>query len=506
MDLCCMNKIKHIGFFLCINIIPLSAYDYDLIIIGSGAAGMTASYVAQGYKKRILIIEKNKLGGGFIWSADIPSKALISIANRFYDFKSIQALSCTQEQKILSDRKAVLQYINALSERIYEEACSPVFFKDSKIDRLFGLAHFIDNHSISVNDVIVTGEKIIIATGSSAIIPPIKNLESISFLTPDNLFEQDELPESIIIIGAGPLGVEMAFALNRLGVKVTLIMRYGLVLPTFDFELVDYVMDLMQEEGIHLECGMEAIAVKEENNETILTCLDYAGRSYTFSAQKVFIALNRRPNISDLGLENTDIIYSESNGIHVDATMQTSVPTIYACGDVVGNLGVFGRIAYYQAKIAVKNLFCSPFQSYTYAHYVDIPKVIYTTFPLASVGMTEQEARKVYGTSIRIYTLDYTKLIRAHIEDKTIGLAKFITDQEGILIGAHIFGESAGLIIDNIKLNKRLDMQFENHFCEIHSTPSYYDLLYLVSDMCRQDSQKQSFMSSVGNFFKRFLP
>jgi len=451
-------------------------YEYDLIIIGHGSSGIIASLTAREYKnKKILMVEKKRLGGSFIWGARFSVKTLVSLASRRYKDKNI----------------SILEFIRNIRKKTFDNLCKTTLAFPENIDAIFGLASFVDAHTIIVNEKEITSDKFIIATGSHSVVPNLKNIENCENWTPDTFFEKKNLPKTLIVIGAGPLGIELASSLQKIGVQVTLIMRYGIILPDCDIEVVEFLMDTMKKEGVNIQCNMDAIEVYEDENKKNVVCLNYAGETSIFQAEEVFFALNKNPNVQELNLNKAGVNYIEDKGIFVDSKMQTSAKNIYACGDVTNMNHRYERVSYKHAKVAVHNALGPFFSGSHYVNYDNIPKIIYTAyFPLAYVGFTEQDAMKTYGNSIKIYKVPYSVLLRANIENSTEGFAKFITDKNGYLLGAYIVGKNADLIIDKVKLYARLDKQFEDYFSTTYSLPSYYGILYFATLECKNNLKK----------------
>jgi len=468
--------------------LTILSYDYNLIVIGGGAAGLTAAVNASHYDKRIALIEKTRIGGNRIWAGDIPTKALIRIARLTYMHNSLENLCISKQFHTPHlDNKKILEYIRGITKSV-ADIHSEDTLKDMGIDIIFGAPYFIDNHTIELNGKTLSADKFIIATGSSSCIPPLMGIEEVPYLIPENFFNQNDLTASMIILGGGPLGTELAGALNRLGIKVTLIMSHGLLLPTFDFELVDHLTNILEKEGVNISCSTRMIKADKTEYGIQVTCLDRYHSTITYEAESLFIATNRHPNVSNLGLENTDVTYSPT-GIITSDTMQTNASNIYACGDVVGTFAL-SRVAYYQAKIAAFNVFCPFWKSKKSVNYTDAAKGLFTYPHFASTGLTEQEARKIYGNQLRIYRVSYQELDRAHIDNATEGIGKFICDAKGYLVGAHILGAHSGELVDLVHIGHRFDLLFEDYLAQLSTSPSYKDLIWLATEKCRKDLRR----------------
>ncbi|MGE0010353.1 MAG: NAD(P)/FAD-dependent oxidoreductase [Candidatus Babeliales bacterium] len=462
-------------------------YDYDLVVIGAGASGLVAAIAAAEKVKRVAIIEKeDRIGGSHTWTGDIPSKTLINLANMSHELVTANKFGLCDTRNVHVNSSHVLPYIRSVCQKVYD-IHSPDFFICSEIKVIHGVAQFVDSHTIRIDGTDqITADKFIIATGSTPKIPPVAGIKSIKYLTADTFFSRDTLPLSMIIVGAGPLGTEIAAALNRLGVKVTLIMKYGVILPTFDFELVELLMAILHDEGVTIRCNVEAHEVEEQDDGTIvLHCVNKNGMRETYAADSLFLATNRRARVQELNLQAAGVEIT-NRGITVNKYMQTTADNIFACGDVVGQY-ILSRVAYYQARIAVQNATRQWWQSYKKTSYTDVAKVAFTQPMIASTGLTEQEARKQYGSTIVIHRISYNYLSKALIDNKPTGMAKFVYDSNGILLGAHILGEQAGNLIDLLKVGKRLDIQLNAYSSHVYTSPSYLDLLWLALEKYRAE-------------------
>ena len=463
----------------------MAQYDYDLLIIGGGAAGLTAAKTAVGFGKRVAIVEKEKLGGECVWTGCVPSKALIKVADMCWQAKQLDKFGIKSSQSSY-DTSGVMDHVRKTIQTVYQTH-TPEKLRADGIPVITGSPCFIDNHTIAVDGKKITAKQFIIATGSLPFIPPIQGIDKVPFLTNQTVFDLNELPQSIIIIGGGPIGVELASAFNRLGVTVTLIEMQERIMAHEEPEFADLLAQNMAKEGVHIVTSAQVQRVLMEGNQASVIISNTSGQERTYQAQTVFIATGRKPAIQGLNLEKAGV-KTTSQGIVVDATLKTSAKNIYACGDVVGPYR-FSHMAWYQAVIAVRNA-CIPI----FKKKLDYTNRLWVTFTapeLATAGLTEDKARKLYGDSIAVWRADYTMIDRG-MTDHTNGLLKVITDRKGYILGVHLLGERAGDIIHELQLAKTWGIKLWQLQSVMHAYPTYAELNWHVDKKAYKNKLEKS--------------
>lgn len=466
----------------------MKKFDYEIVVIGGGAAGLTAAFTANGLKKKVALIEKDRLGGECTWKGCVPSKALLKSAKIAYHIQDAENYGIKTNSEI--DSRRVMDYVHSVQQKVYQKE-KPELLKEKGIDFFNCSAEFIDSHSLKVEDKVISAGKIIIAAGSSPVIPPIKGIEAVPFLTNENLFELNQLPESILIIGGGPIGIEMAQALNRLQVKVSLVQRSDQILKKEEPAFSDRLAEKLIEEGVEILTGFEAVKVEKEE-DIILTVTDQNGLQKELQGEKLLIAAGRKARLRDLKLDKVGI-QSSSQGIVTDKKMRTNIADIYACGDVVGPYR-FSHVSYQEGITAAINA-VSPL-AFKKMSYENIIWVTYTDPELAHLALTEAEAKERYGDKIKVFELDYSELDRA-VTESAEGRAKFILDKKGKLLGAHIIGERAGEIIHSCQILKSLKLPFKKLQSVIHAYPTYAEII--------RDGAKEAYIEQWKKRLKFFI-
>ena len=449
-------------------------YNYDVVIIGGGAGGLTAAKTAKGFGKKVCILEKaDRLGGECTWTGCVPSKAIIKTARVAHFTNNLSTYGLSSDITELDTTK-VMEHVGKTIQKVYRTH-TPDQLKKEGIDVLFGPPSFIDAHHIMSGDKEISFNKAIICTGSSPFVPPIPGLKDIDFLTNENLWALQELPQSMIILGGGPIGCEMASAFARLGTAITIIEMNDRILPREDLEMIHLLNEQFEREGIELATNRTAKKVSEENGMVVVDTVDKDDNAYRYSAEKILVATGRKPNLEGLNLENAGV-QSSKKGITVDCTLMTTASNIYACGDVVGPY-LFSHMAWYQAVTAVRNAFIPIFKK-----RVDYENVIWVTFTapeLATAGLTEKAAREKYGEKgIHIFRFDYKDLDRAMTDETEFGLCKIICDTSYRIVGIHILGVGAGDIIHEAQLAKTKGMKLWEIQSVIHAYPTYSELIW----------------------------
>jgi pyruvate/2-oxoglutarate dehydrogenase complex dihydrolipoamide dehydrogenase (E3) component len=446
---------------------------FDLIVIGSGAAGLTSAFTALGFGKKVLIIEKHKPGGECTWSGCVPSKGLINQAKDVHIAKKFADITV--------DSAKILREVRGVSEAIYEHETPEVLEKAGAVF-VQGEAKFVSSKVLQVGNTQYTGKRIMIATGSSPMVPPIPGLHDVPFLTNDNFFEQESLPNSIIVLGAGAIGMELSQAMNRLGVDVTVVEMMPEVMFREEPEFSAIIRQKLTDEGVNFHIGTKAVGVeKTEQGIRLLTEKDE--QKGTLEAEAILVALGRSPNIGSLNLDAAGIEYDR--GIKVNDHLQTTAKGVYACGDVAGPY-LLSHMANFQGKIATMNALLPINRKANYEH------VAWSTFTdpeFARAGLTEAEAREKHGDSIRVYHYDFAeKLDRAKTKAGDMGKIKLITSSRGKVLGAHIIGERAGELIAEVQVMKTLGLNFAKLQGVIHPYPTYADSLRQIAQQVFLDN------------------
>lgn len=450
-------------------------YDYDIVVIGGGAAGLVAATGAAGVGAKTALIEKNKLGGDCTWYGCIPSKVLLNAAKVLSQTKRLGEFGISVAPGIKYDTSKVMSHVRDIVKKISTHHPQEVFEKRG-VKVLFGNPQFVDNTAIELNGKRILAKRFIICTGSHPFIPPIEGLKDINYFTNENIFDLEFLPKSLIVLGGGPIGVELSQAFALLGVEVSIVEMLDRILSKEDREAAQVLTDLLLKEGIKLYTGKRAIRFLKEADSVAVTLEDKDKNQSVVKAQNVLVAVGRQANVSGLNLEKAFVKYSDK-AIETDAALKTTAKNIYACGDMVGPYQ-FSHMAEYQAIIAVSNALF-PFKRK--ADYNAVPWCTFTDPELAHLGLTEEEARVKYK-GIKVYKSNYSQNDRAVTDLQETGFAKVITDKYGYILGAHIIGSNAGEIIHEYILAKSAHLKINKISSTIHIYPTLAQVVKRTTD------------------------
>lgn len=448
------------------------SYQYDLIVIGGGAAGLTAAGMGANFGAKTLMIESNKLGGDCTWTGCVPSKTLLHVSKLAAGLKEAEQFGHKSADPL--DFTKVLDHVRKVRKDVYEEADDPDIYRDMGVDIEFGKASFVDDHTITVEDEAksstreITGRMILIATGSKALIPPIEGLTGIEYHTNETIFELNEQPKQLCIIGGGPIGIEMAQAFQRLGTQVTVIEMQDRILLNDDEELSVMLLDRLKREGVKFQLCTKVNAVREDDKGLKFIEADTEGKKLTFESDAILVAAGRKANYESLNLDSAGVKYSR-NGITVNDRCKTNVGHIYAAGDVTGRFQ-FTHMSEHMAKVATSNAVLKMPMKIDKDH---VPWSTYTDPEIAGIGRTEKQLKES-GTSYEIYRFPYSKVDRAITDGDTDGMIKiFAKKWNGKILGASIYGKQAGDLISEYALAMKHGITLRNIADTIHPYPTY---------------------------------
>ncbi len=409
----------------------------DLCVIGAGSGGLSVAAAAAAFGVPVVLIEKDKMGGDCLNKGCVPSKALIAAARRAQIARNSESFGVTA-QSVKIDFARVHDHIHGVIGAIAPND-STERFAGLGVRVIKGAARFSDPQTVTVGQTQIKARRFVVATGSRPAIPPIEGLDQAPYLTNETIFDLTACPRHLIVIGAGPIGLELAQAFHRLGAEVT-VLEAAKPLAREDAELAEIVLDQLAREGIAIRSGI-AIARVKPAKAKIGVSIKSADREETIEGSHLLVAAGRRPDIENLGLEAGGIAY-DRNGILVNKGLRTSNKRVYAIGDVAGG-AQFTHLANYHAGLVIRNAL---FRLSVAANDDIVPRVTFTDPELAHVGLTEAQARQRHAT-ICVLRSPFYDNDRAQTEREVAGHIKVVTTKRGRILGASIAGEQAGELI-----------------------------------------------------------
>jgi pyruvate/2-oxoglutarate dehydrogenase complex dihydrolipoamide dehydrogenase (E3) component len=416
--------------------------EYDLIVIGAGGAGSTAASSAVSTGKHVALIERDKLGGTCLNYGCDPTKTLLHAAHQLYHAQHAanQGLIFPQAGADWNKVQAhVRQVIETIRGGTPSQARANIAAEG--IDLFMGEAKFSSAHEIAVDGKLLRSKRFIIATGTIPSIPEIEGLAEIGYITNEEAVSLPELPERLVVIGGGPIGLEFAQMFSRFGVHVVVLERSQQPLPREDRELALALCSQLGAEGIRLEFGTEMRCGEIDQHGKHIIIRDLEGREEDLVADQLLVAAGRKPALDTLNLEAAGVHFT-AEGVSTNANLRTNVPHIWAAGDITSKYQ-FTHVAANQGQLAARNVFAKtprPFDDSV------IPWVTFTDPELARVGPSEADLQEA-GIKYRVGRANFDKLDRAIANDQTFGSVKILASAEGKILGGHILGANAGELI-----------------------------------------------------------
>lgn len=420
-----------------------NTFDYDLIVIGSGAGGSAAATIAAREGKKVAIIESDVFGGDSPNYSDIPTKALLHAANLFDEAKRGSRFGL---------RSATLGY-NYPSIRAWKDLAikrtgaggNKKYYENHGIDTFAGMAHFITPNEISFNRRRLSGVNFLIATGAHWTIPEIPGLKNVNYYTPRTILEATSPPKSLLIIGGGETGVELAQLMAIFGTKVYIAEKAGRLLPHHDSEVGELIEKyLADQKGVTTLTHSRVVSI-EKNGLQKRVIVSRADSEKSFNVDEILIAAGKEPNV-DLGLENAGVKYS-AKGIEINDHMQTSVKHIFAAGDVIGR-DHLTHTALLESQVVANNIFN---RDKIIPDYTATPEVLFINPSIATVGLSEDDCQK-RDLNINKAIAPLNIIARSNTSDFQDGFVKIITNKKGVILGATIVAPHAGEMIHELAI------------------------------------------------------
>lgn len=451
---------------------------YNVVVIGAGTAGLVTAAGTAGLGGRAALVEAHKMGGDCLNFGCVPSKALIASAKLVQRIRTAERMGLDPQEPKFRLEKVFARMRERRAE--IEPHDSKERFEGLGVDVFLGRAKFVSPHEIEIDGgTRLSAANFVIATGSKALVLPLPGLDRVPFYTNETLFdEMTEAPHSLLVLGGGPIGCELAQVMRRLGVEVTLVELLPRILPRDDPDASALVRKRLEEEGVTIHTGTKASRFERKDGQTIVTLESEAGGTRTLETEALLVATGRKPTVEGLGLEAAGVEF-DRKGVRVDRTLTTSQPHIFACGDVAGPYQ-FTHSADYQARIVIRNILI-PWVK-TKADYTWVPWVTYTDPELAHCGLTEAEAEEK-GADYEVHRFDWDGLDRAITDSETEGFIKILTARgKDRILGATVVGVHAGEVMHEVLVAAKHGIGLSKLSSTIHAYPTLSSSVQRVAD------------------------
>jgi dihydrolipoamide dehydrogenase len=441
-------------------------FDTNLIVIGAGSAGLVSSLIAATVKAKVTLIEKHQMGGDCLNTGCVPSKALIRSAKANHTISRSEDYGITANGEV--DFAAVMNRVHNIIKTI-EPHDSVERYTSLGVDCEQGEAKIISPWEVAINGRTISAPNIILASGARPLVPPFPGLDQVAHATSDNVWELTKLPKRLLVLGGGPIGCELAQSFARLGAEVTQLDMAPRILPREDEEISALMTERFKAEGINVLTNHKTTAFENVDGEN--WCLaETDGNSVRVPFDLVLIAIGRKANVTNMGLEALNVELNPQGTVAVNDYGRTNIPTIYACGDVAGPYQ-FTHMASHQAWFATVNALFGKFKKFKIDYSV-VPWATFTDPEVARVGLNETDAKE-QGIAVEVTRYDLAEHDRAIAESETIGFVKVLTPPgKDKILGATIVGAHGGELIGEFVLAMKHGLGLGKIMGTIHIYPT----------------------------------
>ena len=470
-------------------------FDYNLVVIGAGSAGLVTAYIAAAVKAKVALIEKHKMGGDCLNTGCVPSKALLRSA-KMLSYARRSAEFGFKRGEIEFDFADVMERVQRIIKKI-EPHDSVERYTELGVDCIQGEAMVTSPYTVEVNGKVITTRNIVVATGARPFVPPIAGLDKIEYLTSDNVWQLRKLPGRLVVLGGGPIGCELSQAFARLGAQVSQVEMAPRILLREDEEISELVKNKFEQEGVRVLTNHRAKEVRVDGDQKTLIC-DYNGEDVSVEFDEILVAVGRVANTKGFGLEELGVAIERNGTIETDEFLRTNYPNIFCAGDVAGPYQ-FTHTAAHQAWYASVNALFGRFKSFR-ADYRVIPWATYTDPEVARVGLNELEAKET-NTDYEVTTYGIDDLDRAIADSEDHGLVKVLTKPgTDKILGVTIVGTHASDIIAEYILAMKNGLGLNKILGTIHIYPTLAEANKFAAGQWKKANAPEKLLSWVERY------
>jgi dihydrolipoamide dehydrogenase len=470
-------------------------FDYNLVVIGAGSAGLVTAYIAAAVKAKVALIEKHKMGGDCLNTGCVPSKALLRSA-KMLSYARRSAEFGFKRGEIEFDFADVMERVQRIIKKI-EPHDSVERYTELGVDCIQGAAMVTSPYTVEVNGKVITTRNIVVATGARPFVPPIAGLDKIDYLTSDNVWQLRKLPGRFVVLGGGPIGCELSQAFARIGAQVSQVEMAPRILLREDEEISELVKNKFEQEGVRVLTNHRAKEVRVDGDQKTLIC-DYNGEDVFVEFDEILVAVGRVANTKGFGLEELGVAIERNGTIETDEFLRTNYPNIFCAGDVAGPYQ-FTHTAAHQAWYASVNALFGRFKSFR-ADYRVIPWATYTDPEVARVGLNELEAKET-NTDYEVTTYGIDDLDRAIADSEDHGLVKVLTKPgTDKILGVTIVGTHASDIIAEYILAMKNGLGLNKILGTIHIYPTLAEANKFAAGRWKKANAPEKLLSWVERY------
>ncbi|WP_081948868.1 FAD-dependent oxidoreductase [Litchfieldella xinjiangensis] len=481
-----------------------AGFDYDIVVIGAGSAGLVASYIGAALKARVALVERDRLGGDCLHAGCVPSKAFIRVARLAQEIRRADRFGIEVAAPRI-DFAAVMAHVRQ-AVRDIEPHDSPERYRGLGVEVVQGEARLQSPWEVRVGERVLTTRHVIVATGGRPKLPALPGLDGVDVLTSDNLWQLETLPERLVVLGGGPIGCELGQSFARLGSRVSLVQRSDQLLPREDRDIATEVAVHLEHEGVKLYFGTSAVRIEAGpshggSGQTLV--IERPGETGPVTERLIFdrllVATGREAVIDGLGLEALGVPTNANGTLDVDETLRSVLPNIWACGDVAGPFQLTHAAAH-QAWHATVNALFGDFKRFT-VNYRNLPTVTFTDPEVARVGLNEREARD-RGVEFEVTRYAFNELDRAIAEGRTEGFVKVLTvPGKDRILGASLVGHGAGELLSEFTLAMTQGIGLNKLLGTIHPYPTYSEAAKATAGMWKNAHKPERVLSWLARYF-----